>query len=78
MQPSSKNSILLSKNGRLVCKSVWVCVAPVPEDVGGIGAPNSRGAEEAHRALPTEALYGDLRILGLSIPAYLHWQWQPG
>ena len=30
-----------------------------------------RGAEEAHRALPNEALYGDLRILGLIIPAYL-------
>ena len=32
---------------------------------------NSKGAEEAHRALPNEALYGDLRILGLIIPAYL-------
>ena len=29
------------------------------------------GAEEAHRALPNEALYGVLRILGLINPAYL-------
>ena len=30
-----------------------------------------RGAEEAHRALPNEALYGVLRMLGLINPAYL-------
>ena len=34
--------------------------------------------EEAHRALPNEARYGDLRILGLIIPAYLQREWQPG
>ena len=32
------------------------------------------GAEEAHRALLNEALYGVLRILGLIIPTYLHVQ----
>ena len=37
-----------------------------------------QGAEEAHRALPNEALYGNLRMLGLIIPAYLHTAWQPG
>ena len=31
----------------------------------------SRGAQEAHRAVPNEALYGDLRICSLTSCAYL-------
>ena len=50
---------------------VCVCATPVPKDVGGIGVQKSREAEEAHRALPHEARYCDLRILGLIIPVYL-------
>ena len=49
------NPILLSKDDWSA--SVCVCVRnSCSEDVGGIGAQNSRGAEEAHRALPNEAL----------------------
>ena len=51
---------------------VRVCATPVSKDVGfEVSAVISGGAEEAHRALPNEALYGDLRILGLIISAYL-------
>ena len=39
----------------------------------------NRGAEEAHRDLPNEALYGDLSsVLGLTIPAHLHFSKMPG
>ena len=57
-----------------------MCVQPCdPRRENFFPFPNSfchlhtcRGAEEAHRALPNEALYGVLRILGLINPAYLH------
>ena len=44
---------------------VCVCAhaTPVPKDVRGIGAQKSTGAEEAQRALPNQALYGDLMEL---------------
>ena len=58
-------------------RRVCVCVHPDAK-LRVLGVTSSSGAEEAHRALPNEALYGDLRILGLIIPAYLHTAWQPG
>ena len=70
---------LISPRARGVC----VCVHPdsklrVFGKTCAWRSCRSRGAEEAHRALPNEALYGDLRILGLIIPAYLLTAWQPG
>ena len=74
-----------------MCRGKWLSVSPCvlcvcesPDQVLRVSGMHftffgsRRGAEEAHRALPNEALYGDLRILGLIIPAYLHTEWQPG
>ena len=71
-----------------LCVCVCVCVHPdsklrvlarhVLSEAQCSRRSSSRGAQEAHRALPNEALYGDLRLLGLIIPAYLHTAWQPG
>ena len=55
-------------------KEACVCVKPcVPRVTFSFSnVVTCRGAEEALRALPNEALYGVLRILGLINPAYLH------
>ena len=59
-----------------VCVCVCVCRTLLPRVISFVQL--CRRAEDAHRALPNEAFYRNLRILGLIIPAYLHLQWQPG
>ena len=57
-----------------VCVRVCVCVCACVNHLFAKVFSSSvcRGAEEAHRALSNEALYGVLRTLGLINPAYLH------
>ena len=55
--------------------SVCVCVSssvPKSDSQNGIEAiQHSRGAQEDHRAVPNEALYGNLRISSLASWTYL-------
>ena len=60
-----------------VCACVCVCVCVCVETSDNKEAPffklsECKEAEEAHRALPNEALYGVLRMLGLIIPVCLY------
>ena len=59
-----------------VCACVCVCKPLIAKRLSFLlfllQLLSRRGAEEAHRALPNEALYGIFRILGLTIPTYLH------
>ena len=62
-----------------VCVCVCGCVkqlrAKVHSTIACIPVLKFAGPEEAHKALPDEALNGVLRILGLTKPAYVQKVW---
>ena len=59
------------RSGQRVLPENYMCVCGPLLPRGNTDFWIAEGAEEAHRALPNEALYGVFRILGLIIPAYL-------